>query len=220
MKEENIQSGDLIKRLREEMQLNRREFCDYFDIPYRTVQDWEAGKRVMPDYVMRLLEYKIRTDQQIATQGEKVQRKEISGIRVMQIADYEEIYNLWSNCDGIGLRTMDDSQEGIIRFLQRNPESCFVMQIDNKIVGTILAGNDGRRGYIYHLAVAPAHRNEHIGTGLVNAVLQELRQQYIYKVALVAYEDNSIGNAFWTKMGFEMRKELRYYSKEIVETGE
>ena len=76
MKEENIQSGDLVKRLREEMQLNRREFCDYFDIPYRTVQDWEAGKRVMPDYVLRLLEYKIRMDQQNTQQKQKVQIKE------------------------------------------------------------------------------------------------------------------------------------------------
>ena len=217
MKEENIQSGDLVKRLREEMQLNRREFCNYFDIPYRTVQDWEAGKRVMPDYVLRLLEYKIRMDQQNTQQKQKVQIKESFGICVMRLSDYEEMYDLWRGCDGIGLHTVDDSKEGLSRFLRRNPDSCFVMRLHDQVVGTILAGNDGRRGYIYHLAVDPLHRQEQIGSRLVNAVLRELKQQGIHKVALVASEDNMEGHAFWTKMGFEMRKELRYYSKDIVE---
>jgi len=60
-----MEPKDMIKALRADMKLNRREFCDYFSIPYRTVQDWECGKRVMPDYVLRLLEYKIRMDQML-----------------------------------------------------------------------------------------------------------------------------------------------------------
>lgn len=51
-----------IKNLREETGMNRTQFCEYFNIPYRTVQDWESGRRVMPEYVLRLLEYRIRTD--------------------------------------------------------------------------------------------------------------------------------------------------------------
>ena len=54
-----------VKSLRESMNMNRREFCEYFDIPYRTVTDWEAGKRSMPDYVFRLMEYKARAEKML-----------------------------------------------------------------------------------------------------------------------------------------------------------
>ena len=57
-----MDSSKEIKALRERMGMNRREFCEYFGIPYRTVTDWEAGKRTMPDYVLRLLKYKAETE--------------------------------------------------------------------------------------------------------------------------------------------------------------
>ena len=215
MGEGNKESGDLIRKLREEMQLNRREFCDYYEIPYRTVQDWETGKRTMPDYVFRLLEYKMHQEQKNGMREKMLAAEETSGIQVMQITDYDEVYQLWQECEGIGLYAVDDSRKGMERFLQRNPTSCFVMRKDQRIVGTILSGNDGRRGYIYHLAVAPAYRREHIGFELVNAALQELQRQKIHKAALVVYVNNAEGNAFWQRMGFDIRKELGYYSRDI-----
>ena len=51
-----------IKELRESTGMNRREFCDYFQIPYRTVTEWERDNRHAPEYVLRLLEYYIRTE--------------------------------------------------------------------------------------------------------------------------------------------------------------
>ena len=75
-------------------------------------------------------------------------------VRRMTTEDYEPVYQLWMNTPGMGLNTTDDSRDGIERYLRRNPATCFVAEIDGKIVGVILAGHDGRRGYIYHTAVA------------------------------------------------------------------
>ena len=74
-------------------------------------------------------------------------------IRDMSIGDYTNAYALWLSCPGIGLHPADDSREGIARFLDRNPKTCFVAEADGRLIGTIMAGNDGRRGYIYHTAV-------------------------------------------------------------------
>jgi ribosomal protein S18 acetylase RimI-like enzyme len=79
-------------------------------------------------------------------------------IRLMSIDDYEKVYELWMSCVGMGLNNLDDSKEGIGRFLNRNPDTCFVAELENVIIGVILTGNDGRRGYIYHTAVNPKYR--------------------------------------------------------------
>ena len=81
-------------------------------------------------------------------------------IRTMTINDYEAVYALWMSCTGMGLNNLDDSEEGIGRFLQRNPDTCFVAADADRIVGVIIAGNDGRRGYIYHTAVNPEYRKQ------------------------------------------------------------
>ena len=74
-------------------------------------------------------------------------------IRIMQIDDYDKIYDLWMSCKGMGLNNVDDSKEGIAHFLKRNPVTCFVAEDEHVIKGVILAGHDGRRGYVYHTAV-------------------------------------------------------------------
>ena len=84
-------------------------------------------------------------------------------IRPMTIDDYEEVYSLWMSCKGMGLNNLDDSKEGIEKFLIHNPNTCFVAE-ENCIVGAIMVGNDGRRGYIYHTAVNPKYQNQKIGT--------------------------------------------------------
>lgn len=83
--------------------------------------------------------------------------------RKMTKADYNYVYTLWTSCPGIGLNDRDDSKNGIERFLEKNPETCFVAEDNKKIVGTILAGSDGRRGYIYHTAVEETYQNRGIG---------------------------------------------------------
>lgn len=213
-----MEPNEIIKALRNELKFNRREFCDYFNIPYRTVQDWECGKRTMPEYVLRLLEYKIRTDQMLAKRKRKEsQDRGESDIRKMSISDYEEVHKLWLSCKGIGLNELDDSKEGIERFLLRNPDTCFVAEKDGNVAGVILAGHDGRRAYIYHLAVAKEYRGKGIGTQLVDAAMNELAFLGIQKAALVAFKENEDGNAFWEKMGFSVREDLNYRNRMILE---
>ncbi|MDE5604044.1 MAG: GNAT family N-acetyltransferase [Eubacterium sp.] len=138
-------------------------------------------------------------------------------IRKMVISDYAEVYNLWLSCKGMGLNDVDDSEIGIAKFLERNPDTCFVAETDNKIVGVIMAGNDGRRGYIYHTAVHPSCRKQGIGSRLVQTAMDALKQLGICKVALVVFEQNQSGNAFWEKQGFTVRTDLTYRNKSLAE---
>lgn len=138
-------------------------------------------------------------------------------IRKMTIEDYEEVYNLWLSCKGMGLNDIDDSKEGINKYLMRNPDTCFVAICDKIIVGVILSGHDGRRGFIHHTAVNPDYRNRGIASSLVNNALNALKEQGINKVALVVFERNKTGNDFWEKLGFTSREDLVYRNKALVE---
>ncbi|MBD5083360.1 MAG: GNAT family N-acetyltransferase [Clostridiales bacterium] len=138
-------------------------------------------------------------------------------IRKMVISDYAEVYNLWLSCKGMGLNDVDDSESGIAKFLERNPDTCFVAEMDTKIIGVIMVGTDGRRGYIYHTAVHQSCRNQGIGSHLVETAMDALKQLGISKVALVVFERNKSGNAFWEKQGFTVRTDITYRNKSIVE---
>lgn len=138
-------------------------------------------------------------------------------IRKMKLSDYETVYALWLSCKGMGLNDIDDSRNGIERFLNRNPETCFVAEINDKLIGVIMAGNDGRRGYIYHTAVHPDFRNQGIAGTLVETVMKALKECGINKVALVVFERNQGGNDFWEKLGFTVRDDLVYRNRSIVE---
>lgn len=136
-------------------------------------------------------------------------------IKTMSISDYADVYSLWLSCKGMGLNSLDDSRVGIEKFLIRNPDTCFVAEIDNKIVGSILAGNDGRRGYIYHTAVSPQYQKHGIGSTLVDTAIDSLKKLGINKIALVVFDKNENGNAFWEKQGFTERNDLIYRNKTI-----
>lgn len=138
-------------------------------------------------------------------------------IRLMTIDDYEKVYELWMSCAGMGLNNLDDSKEGIEKFLKRNPDSCFVADVDNNIVGVIIVGNDGRRGYIYHTAVNPQYRKQGIAKSLVDTAMTALQKIGINKAALVVFDRNKIGNDFWEKMGFSVRDDLIYRNKALTE---
>lgn len=134
-------------------------------------------------------------------------------IRVMEKTDYQDLYRLWMSCTGMGLNSVDDSEAGIARFLNRNPDTCFAAVTDGTMVGAILAGNDGRRGYIYHMAVHPDHRRKGIGEKLVQAAMDALRTCGIQKAALVVFSDNQDGNGFWEHLGFSAREDLIYRNR-------
>ena len=138
-------------------------------------------------------------------------------IRPMNLADYDRVYALWMSCRNMGFNDLDDSREGIGRFLRRNPATNFVAEIAGELVGVILTGQDGRRGYIYHMCVAEGHRRRGVGTALVERCLDALRAEGINKVALVAFKRNDAGNAFWEKMGFALREDLNYRNRALTE---
>lgn len=138
-------------------------------------------------------------------------------IRVMTIEDYDGLYALWLSCKGMGLNDVDDSRDGIARYLRRNPTTCFVVVEGARIIGCIMAGHDGRRGYIYHTAVHPDCRKTGIGAALVNAALEALKREHISKVALVVFSRNEAGNAFWERLGFTLREDLIYRNRNLME---
>ena len=138
-------------------------------------------------------------------------------IRKMTMSDYEEIYKLWMSCVGMGLNNLDDSKDGIEKFINRNPDTCLVAEEDSRIVGVIMAGNDGRRGYIYHTAVNPQYRKKGIAKQLVDNAVTELERQGINKIALVVFGRNEIGNAFWESQGFTVRSDLIYRNKALTD---
>jgi len=137
-------------------------------------------------------------------------------IRPMIIDDYDRVWALWMSCRNMGFNDLDDSREGIGRFLKRNPATCFVAEAGGDLAGVILAGHDGRRGYIYHMAVAEAYRRQGIGSALVDRCLEALKHEGINKVALVAFRANETGNAFWERQGFALREDLNYRNRALA----
>jgi len=135
-------------------------------------------------------------------------------IREMKVEDWQQMINLWQTTEGIGLGR-SDTIEGLERFLNRNKGMSFVCEIDGKIVATIMCGHDGRRGFIYHLAVANNFRSQGIGKRLVEKALQELKMQGIHKCHIFVMKDNEKGKNFWSKVGFQKRNDIEVFSIDI-----
>lgn len=132
-------------------------------------------------------------------------------LRIMTIDDYEQVYALWKQIHGFGIRSVDDSREGIQRFLRRNPATSVVAIEDGKIVGAILCGHDGRRGCLYHVCVDADYRMRGVGKSMVVFAMEALKKEKINKVSLIAFTKNDIGNAFWNEIGWTKRRDLNYY---------
>lgn len=135
-------------------------------------------------------------------------------ISEMTIADYSQVIQLWSNTEGIGLSDAD-TQENIEKFLQRNTGLSLVAKIGNQIIGAVLAGHDGRRGYLHHLCVSLAYRRNGIGRQLVESCMVRLREQGISKCHVFVFIDNQQGRMFWNNNGFKKREELYIFSKNL-----
>ena len=138
-------------------------------------------------------------------------------VRAMSIADYEEVYDLWMSIQGFGIRSMDDSKEGIRVFLKRNPTTSVVDVEDGRIAGAVLCGHDGRRGCLYHVCVSKNYRRQGIGKKMVAFCMEALRKEQISKVCLNAFVINQVGNSFWQKTGWNNRSDLNYYDFNLNE---
>lgn len=135
------------------------------------------------------------------------------------MADYPDLFALWNIQPGFdrGLRSIDDSEAGIAKFLQRNPSTCFVAEEDGKIIGGILAGHDGRRGYIYHAIVHPDYQRKGIGKLLADNACEALQAEGITKAGMLVFASNDQGNAFWESQGWQTRPDLTYRNKTLNE---
>jgi ribosomal protein S18 acetylase RimI-like enzyme len=135
-------------------------------------------------------------------------------VREMNMKDYDEIYEIWMSTPGVRVNDAD-SRERISLYLERNPNLSFVCEVEEKIVGTILSGHDGRRGYIQHTCVLPEYRGQSIGKYLVEKVIEELGKQGIDKCHLFVVAGNELGEAFWSRLGWEKRSDIYIYSKDM-----
>ncbi|WP_242843762.1 GNAT family N-acetyltransferase [Pseudobutyrivibrio ruminis] len=132
-------------------------------------------------------------------------------IRTMEESDYKEVYELWTTIHGFAMRSLDDSKDGILKFIKRNPNTSVVAVVDGKIVGSILAGHDGRHGSFYHVCVHEDYRKHGIGKAMVTSAMVRLKNEGINKVQLVAFSGNEIGNHFWHAEGWRERGDYNTY---------
>ncbi|MFQ5812529.1 MAG: GNAT family N-acetyltransferase [Anaerolineae bacterium] len=135
-------------------------------------------------------------------------------IREMAIRDYDQVLALWQTSEGVGLSDAD-SEEGAARFLDRNPGLSFVARDDEHLVGAVLCGHDGRRGYIHHLAVSNSRRRQGLGRALVERCLSALRRAGIGKCHIFVFADNQDTIAFWKSIGWTQRVELVMMSRYV-----
>lgn len=135
-------------------------------------------------------------------------------ISEMTIADYDQVIRLWSVTEGLGLSEAD-TRENIERFLQRNKGLSLVAKVEAGIIGAVLAGHDGRRGYLHHLCVSSAYRRNGIGRQLLNHCLAKLKEQGIKKCHIFVFTDNLQGLMFWNNNEFKKREELYLLSKNL-----
>lgn len=131
--------------------------------------------------------------------------------RELKISDYEDIILLWQKAEGVKLREAD-SKGGIEKYLQRNPGLSFVAEANGQIVGTIMSGHDGKRGYIQHLAVAPDMRLTVIATGLLSNCLSALKSEGILKSHIHVLSTNELAKNYWSNRGWVKRKDIEVYS--------
>lgn len=134
-------------------------------------------------------------------------------IKEMVISDYDEIFAMWQITSKRALSKADEREE-IERYLNRNKGLSQVAVVDGKIVGTVLAGHDGRRGFIHHMAVMPEYRRKGIAKAMATKAVEKLAEQGIVKTHIFTYCDNSAGQGFWGSIGFEKRDDIFVYSYE------
>lgn len=131
--------------------------------------------------------------------------------RSMTIEDYDEVIRLWKETEGVKLRDAD-SREGIARYLERNPGLSFIASDSSRVAGTIMAGHDGKRGYIQHLAVADEFRRKGAASKLVSMCLDALKREGILKSHVMILSSNELAKGFWHKLGWQRRSDIETYS--------
>lgn len=148
------------------------------------------------------------------TTSKKLKKQDVF-IRPMTMEDYDEVFDMWQSISGFGIRSVDDSREGIHRFITRNPGLSVVALHEGRIVGGILCGHDGRRGCLYHVCVLKEYRMLGIGQDMVACCKEALRKEGVNKINLIAFKSNAVGNQFWQKLNWKHREDCNYYEENL-----
>lgn len=128
-------------------------------------------------------------------------------------SDYVSSFSLWKKTEGMSI-TKSDTLEAFDLFLESNPGLSFGAFYEDKLIATLLCGTDGRRGYIYHIAVEKEYRKKNIGSKLVSLSIEALKKKGIEKCHIFVFKNNENGNAFWEKAGWKKREDINVFSFE------
>ncbi len=137
-------------------------------------------------------------------------------LREFKIEDHDRAFALWQTIHGFGIRSIDDSFEGVRMFLERNPGCSVVAEHvmpdgEKEIIGTILCGHDGRRASFYHVCVHEDYRRHGIGKQMVVWCMETLKKLKVNKISLIAFKENKLGNSFWHGEGWDQRDDINTY---------
>lgn len=135
-------------------------------------------------------------------------------IRITRLSDFEEIFSLWQKA-GLDLVNKDREFADFKNIIKTNPSSCFVLTINHKIIGCILATFNGRRAWIYHLAIDPLFQNQGYGTFLLERAEKELKKQGAYRVNLGVLYTNLRIVPFYKKLGYSVMTDAIFFWKNI-----
>ena len=134
----------------------------------------------------------------------------------MVIEDYDAVLRLWQNTEGMGLGE-SDTKEAVSLYLERNPGMSLIARDEKEIIATVLCGYDGRRGYIYHLAVATSHRKTGLGKKLVELCIAKLEQLSISRCNALVFASNTDGESFWQHLSWEKRTNVIMFQKKLAD---
>ncbi len=128
-------------------------------------------------------------------------------IREMKVGDYDSIRKIWEEIPGLKLEEAD-SKKGIEKYLTLNPNLSYVASSGGKVIGTVLCGQDGRRGYLQHLCVIDEYRKFGIGSQLLDAAIDRFKELGLHEVRIFVFKDNQVGNEYWAEKGWIVRDDI------------
>jgi ribosomal protein S18 acetylase RimI-like enzyme len=130
-----------------------------------------------------------------------------------QAEDLQSMLALWRIIPGLGIGRGDE-EEALKAFLAKNPSTCLVLRENERLIGTVLGGFDGRRGYLYHLAVHPDYQGRGYGKQLLQQVIQEFKILGTLKIHLFTFKDNPAAAKFYENQGWEQRQDIIVFSQD------
>jgi ribosomal protein S18 acetylase RimI-like enzyme len=134
--------------------------------------------------------------------------------RSFRISDYEAAVELWTRTEGVEI-SEGDSKHEVAHYLSRNPDLSRVADDSGQLVGVAMCGDDGRRGYIYHLAIHPDYQQKGLARQLVSECLARLQSRGLKRALILVAADNPSGQAFWERCGWEPVPEVKVMGMDL-----